>query len=323
VSATSSFSQLDDVDRTLVRLLRLNGRASYAALAPEVDLSQAAVRARVQRLLDERVVDINGRVDPSVLDIGVFSLAFVKVRGSVEEAANRATAAPEAVFATSTTGRSDLLIELRCRDHQHLFRVLDQIRSVDVVDSLESVVFLQYFKQDWTEAGSDSLHQPPQVGQSSGVSGGQDLDVEALDEIDFKLLRSLMADGRRTYAELSSDAGLSQAAVRERVIRLLDGAISIQASPGPGMTDGLAWTALLVSTEGESEKVAAALSAIPQMSLVASTSGRFDLACEVWANDATHLMEVLDEARSISGIRSVEAVRYLRTLKQDFSGGLA
>jgi len=319
----SSFEQLDTIDQELVRLLRQDGRASYAALAPEVGLSQAAVRARVNRLLDERVVDINGRVDPSVLGVGVFSLAFLKVKGRVEDAADLATTTPEAVFSASTTGRSDLIVELRCRDHQQLFRTLETMRSVDVVDRVESVVFLQYFKQDWSEAGNAGAH-PPQVGQSSGnAPTSSDFDVGSLDDVDFRILRALMADGRRTYAELSAEVGLSRAAARERVLRLLDDVVSIQAAPGPGMTDGLVWTALLVSTSGEAERVAKVLVSLPELALVASTTGSFDLVCEMWANDPNHLMAVLDDVRSVEGIRSVEAVRYLRTLKQDFSGGIA
>lgn len=318
------FPQLDEIDARLVQLLREDGRASYAALAPEVGLSQAAVRSRVQRILDDRIIDVNGRVDPSVLGIGVFALAMVKVRGPIEEAATRVGEPREAVFITQTTGRCDLLIELRCHDHQHLFRVLDQIRSVDVVDHLDSVVFLHYFKQDWSETGAVTAGHPSKVGRSTGGWRRDEDDgvKPALDDTDLELLRALLADGRATYAELSHIIGLSQAAVRDRVIRLLDTVLTIQANPGPGTIDGLQWAALLVATEAESEKVAKAIVQIPEIPLVASTTGRFDIVCELWAGDADHMIDILDRVRSTSGIQSVEVVRYLRTLKQDFGGGV-
>ncbi len=315
--------KLDDIDGRLVQLLRENGRASYAALAPEVGLSQAAVRGRVQRILDDRVIDINGRVDPTVLGIGVFALALVKVRGPIEAAAKQVGAPREAVFITQTTGRCDLLIELRCHDHQHLFQVLDQIRSVDVVDHLDSVVFLHYFKQDWSETGADTTGHPPKVGQSTGGWGSDDGSTPpALDDTDLELLRALLADGRATYAELSQIVGLSQAAVRDRVLRLLDTVLTIQASPGPGTIDGLQWAALLVSTKAKAQKVANAIVQIPEIPLVASITGGFDIVCELWANDADHMIATLDRVRSIDGVQSVETVRYLRTLKQDFGGGV-
>ena len=47
---------VDDIDRQLIGHLVEDGRATFAALAPLVGLSQAAVRTRVQRLLDDDVI---------------------------------------------------------------------------------------------------------------------------------------------------------------------------------------------------------------------------------------------------------------------------
>ena len=44
---------LDEVSRQLVEALQEDGRRSYAALAQDVGLSEAAVRQRVKRLLDD------------------------------------------------------------------------------------------------------------------------------------------------------------------------------------------------------------------------------------------------------------------------------
>ena len=69
----------DDLDRQLIGELILDGRASYASLAEKVDLSQAAVRARVRRLLADHVVTVTARVDPQSVGIGVFSFVFLSV----------------------------------------------------------------------------------------------------------------------------------------------------------------------------------------------------------------------------------------------------
>jgi Lrp/AsnC family transcriptional regulator for asnA, asnC and gidA len=41
---------LDEVSKRLIELLQADGRQSYATMAKEVGLSEAAVRQRVQRL---------------------------------------------------------------------------------------------------------------------------------------------------------------------------------------------------------------------------------------------------------------------------------
>ena len=49
---------LDEIDKAIIRALQVDGRMSYAKLGPEVGLSQAAVRQRVQRLTDSGVVQV-------------------------------------------------------------------------------------------------------------------------------------------------------------------------------------------------------------------------------------------------------------------------
>src|SRR6201999_2822074 len=49
---------LDDVNKRIIEQLQRDGRMSYAALAKVVGLSEAAVRQRVQRLLDGEVMQI-------------------------------------------------------------------------------------------------------------------------------------------------------------------------------------------------------------------------------------------------------------------------
>ena len=49
---------LDEVSKTIIELLQHDGRKSYASIAQEVGLSEAAVRQRVQRLLDADVMQI-------------------------------------------------------------------------------------------------------------------------------------------------------------------------------------------------------------------------------------------------------------------------
>jgi len=219
------FLELDEIDRSLIRELTLDGRATYATLAPIVGLSQAAVRTRVQRLLDEQIITITGRVDPSSFGLGVFAFAFVEVSREIDKVAALVGEVDEAVFVVAGAGRFDLLVELRCSDNEALLRSLDRIRVLEGVRALSSVTVLHYEKQDWTGVGNrEAVHSPKPVAALG----------HEFDDIDRELLRGLMADGRATYSALAPSVGLSQAAVRDRAIELLDaGIITIQAHPVP------------------------------------------------------------------------------------------
>ncbi|CAM5592554.1 hypothetical protein SANTM175S_04238 [Streptomyces antimycoticus] len=48
--------EFDDVDRQLLRMLREDGRRTFSEMAPEVGLSVAAVKRRVDRLKDSGVI---------------------------------------------------------------------------------------------------------------------------------------------------------------------------------------------------------------------------------------------------------------------------
>ncbi len=55
---------LDDTAKRIIEQLQQDGRRSYAAIGKAVGLSEAAVRQRVQRLLENGVVQVVGVTDP-------------------------------------------------------------------------------------------------------------------------------------------------------------------------------------------------------------------------------------------------------------------
>src|SRR5258708_36603403 len=77
--------RFDDVDRRLVLALQRDGRSSYARLADEVGMSQAAVRSRVQRLLDTGAVQIAAVADPFAFGFAVAAMVGVTYTGDLAE----------------------------------------------------------------------------------------------------------------------------------------------------------------------------------------------------------------------------------------------
>ena len=63
-AATARRPSLDDIDKAIIRALQVDGRTPYAKLGPAVGLSQAAVRQRVQRLIDRGVMQVVAVTDP-------------------------------------------------------------------------------------------------------------------------------------------------------------------------------------------------------------------------------------------------------------------
>ncbi len=142
---------LDDVSLGIIRELQIDGRRPYTTIAKTVGLSEAAVRQRVQRLLDAGVMQIVAVTDP--LRVGLHRQAMVGIRvdGDVRELAAKLAASNEIEYVVICSGAYDLLVELTARDDEHLLDVINsQIRAIPGVRSTETFVYLRLEKQTYT-----------------------------------------------------------------------------------------------------------------------------------------------------------------------------
>jgi Lrp/AsnC family transcriptional regulator for asnA, asnC and gidA len=139
---------LDDVSKAIIEQLQEDGRRPYAAIGKAVGLSEAAVRQRVQRLLDGGVMQIVAVTDP--LQVGFPRQAMIGIRceGDVEAVANTIAEMPEVAYVVITAGGFDLLVEVVCEDDDHLLDLVSKrIRAVPSVRTTESFVYLKLVKQ--------------------------------------------------------------------------------------------------------------------------------------------------------------------------------
>jgi Lrp/AsnC family transcriptional regulator for asnA, asnC and gidA len=141
---------LDDINKQIIEQLQRDGRTSYAALAKTIGLSEAAVRQRVQRLLDGGMMQIVAVTDPLMLGFARQAMVGVKVNGDLRKAAEALAAIPEVDYVVICAGGYDLLVELVCTDDDHLLRLLnDAIRTVPGVTATETFMYLKLAKQTY------------------------------------------------------------------------------------------------------------------------------------------------------------------------------
>ena len=144
--------RLDDIAKRIIELLQKDGRQSYAAIAKDVGLSEAAVRHRVQRLLDSGVMQIVAVTDPLQLGFRRQAMIGIRTQGDLLAIGDALTDLPEVVYVVTTAGSFDLLCEVVCEDDDHLLDVLTQkLRALPGVVSTETFVYLKLNKQhyDW------------------------------------------------------------------------------------------------------------------------------------------------------------------------------
>ncbi|MFG1809870.1 Lrp/AsnC family transcriptional regulator [Streptomyces sp. NPDC049040] len=138
------------------------------------------------------------------------------------------------------------------------------------------------------------------------------------DAVSRAIIEQLREDGRRPYAAIGKAVGLSEAAVRQRVQKLLDqGAMQIVAVTDPLAVGFRRQATVGITVDGDTDPVAEALAALDEVEYVVVTAGSFDLLAEVACEDDAHLLEVLGKRiRALPGVRSTESFVHLGVRKQ-------
>lgn len=141
---------LDRLSRQIIGQLQQDGRRSYASIAKEVGLSEAAVRQRVQRLLDTGALQIVGVTDPVAVGFPRQAMAGIRCAGDPSRVAAQLTGMDEIDYVVITAGAFDLLIEVVCENDDQLLEILGRVRSVPSVTATETFVYLKLCKQTYS-----------------------------------------------------------------------------------------------------------------------------------------------------------------------------
>ena len=141
--------RLDATAKRIIELLQEDGRISYAAIAKAVGLSEAAARARVQKLLDSEVMQVVAVTDPTQVGFTRQAMIGVRTEGDPMRVGDRLAEVPEVDYVVTTAGSFDLLVEVVCEDDPHLLDVIRQVRELEGVVSSETFVYLKLNKQHY------------------------------------------------------------------------------------------------------------------------------------------------------------------------------
>ena len=142
-----------------------------------------------------------------------------------------------------------------------------------------------------------------------------------LDETDRRIIQHLRDDGRRPYAVIARDVGLSEASVRQRVARLLrDKIITISAATYPTSFGFLTAGVDIRVDGGRHEEVARAVAELPEAEFVATCLGAYDVHADLVCETRERLYEVVVESiRALPGVRDVDVSLYAKVVRDQLS----
>lgn len=142
---------MSEIDKRIIEHLQADGRRPFTQIAAALGLSESAVRARTNRLVEQGIIQIVGVTDP--LKLGFAQMAMIGIRcqpRKLLEVAERIATFPEVDYVVITAGRYDILIETVHEDNEALLRFLsEKLRTVDGVAETETFVYLRLVKQTY------------------------------------------------------------------------------------------------------------------------------------------------------------------------------
>lgn len=139
---------MDKLDHTIVNFLQENGRIAFTEISQKINVSEGTVRNRVTRLLEDGVIRIVGIADPVKMGYPISAMIAIFIDGAnAEKAAKLIAAFPEVSDVGMVSGEFDLIVQIYCRDSEHLSTFINEsLRTTPGVSRTQTFLVLKTFK---------------------------------------------------------------------------------------------------------------------------------------------------------------------------------
>jgi len=138
--------KIDETNIVIIKHLR-DGRKSFKAIADELSITENTVRARVNKLMEEKVLDITGTVDPSSLPGHQMAMIGVKVNTmNLGMIALRFTDLRGVISVSVVTGRYDLIVQVLLNEELDLINFYTrEVARIPEVQEVETFIAYQNY----------------------------------------------------------------------------------------------------------------------------------------------------------------------------------
>lgn len=138
--------KIDETNMAIIKHLR-DGRKSFKKIAIDLSITENTVRARINKLIAEGVLDIVGLVEPETL--GGHSLVQIGIKLSTMELVKKGKEFSKlkgVVSVSVVTGRFDLFATVLLNDQFNLLTFFtDEVSKIKDVESVETFVIYKSF----------------------------------------------------------------------------------------------------------------------------------------------------------------------------------
>ncbi len=139
-------STLDELDFNILVQLQQDGRMSFTVMAKKLGVSISSIRTRVNKILEDKTIQIVGRVNPERVGFHAYARIKIAVRPAnlISEVSQRLLKFREVSFLAITSGEFDLEMDVMCRDNNHLLELVNE--EISRVEGVYQTKTDMYFK---------------------------------------------------------------------------------------------------------------------------------------------------------------------------------
>lgn len=327
----TSVAESDDLapeDVRLIRALQVAPRASFAAIAAVLDVTEAAVGRRYRRLRADGILRVAGIVDPGALGQSKWLVRLRCRPGSVSAIADALANRDDVSWVALCAAGSEITCAVRSRTQEDRDDLLGHRlpRTAAVLDINAAAMLRQFVggRGHYWVALRGTL--TPEQESMLGSEGAPFVEspVVARDPVrltpeDSAILDALAVDGRASLVDLAAAADLTpgratrrlETLLRRRVVHI---DVEIAATALGYRAGANLWLRVHPSAV---KSVGRALAQEPEIAFAAALSGPHNVHAVAHFRDFDELFEFTsDRVGSLAGVESLEVSPLLRHVKQ-------
>ena len=139
---------MDELDLIILNTLQEDGRTPFTQIAKKAGVAESTIRSRYASLVEQGIVQTIAVIDPFAVGYNAPALIGITVEpGTIYSVAQALEKLPEVSYLVLVLGGYDLVVEVFCRDREHLTAfITDQIQTVPGIRATETLVIGEIFK---------------------------------------------------------------------------------------------------------------------------------------------------------------------------------
>ncbi|WP_326955898.1 Lrp/AsnC family transcriptional regulator [Amycolatopsis sp. NBC_01286] len=315
-------------DVRLLRALQVAPRASFAAIAEALGLTEAAVGRRYRRLRADGIVRVAGIVDPGALGQSKWLVRLRCRPGSVAAIADALAKREDVSWVALCAAGAEITCAVRSRSQEQRDDLLGrQLPRTAAVLDIQAAAMLRQFmggRGHYWAALRGTLTPEQEAALGTGGEPFTEAPVVAREPVrltpgDERLLAVLAEDGRASLVDLAAAADLTPGRAARRLRTLLERrAVHIDVELAATALGYHAGANLWLRVHPSAVKtLGRALARLPEIAFAAAVTGPHNLHAVAHCRDLDELFEFTsDQIGSLPGLQSMEVSPLLRHVKQ-------